>query len=673
MKLRPALSLLFGIFAVCFAALAASAGDVTLIGSERIVFSTLFGNPNYVTYPCGNINRTVSGWNYNVDNEPFFDGPIAPITYSESGVTKLRFNASLLYHNYRITSTLSGSGESASFTNGVLDCAPVYTGSLDYANNTFAWGEWLYGTFREATSASDGTVYSAIYNEYYGGYYPGGDSYGTYVSMGIAVSTDKGQTFSKILGAPNHVILRSPSLRQNITDGQGYSWFGGIFKSPIDQLYYLGAGGPPTGTSLMRTNNLNDPLSWRAWDGSGFSLTTVPLSGTSQSIGINPLYLGYSDYFKKYMAVTIGSSDNYQSGNNLIVYNLSDDLLVWGPPRKLMYNPACGADHNCFNDVPGEISSYPSIMDPGYLSVTTDSTKASNGMTGRKPLVTYIKNFSAGSHRQEFAVQQVSFDQVDTNRVDNFSVRADVALGRPEVMGFIMQGTEAKKLVFRALGPSLPDLGYPKFPFPSVSLYDGNGTLLASNQGWRSGPDQAWLASIGFNPPNDNESALVATLGPGNYTVKIETFCNECEGIALLEAYDFSSTAESKIANVSIRAYGQPGNGAITMGFISRGGQTAVVRGTGQSTLAPFGFSPVIPDPYISVSQNGATIGTNDNWGTDPSAAAISNYGLAPGNSLESATLFPTLVSLPERYSAYTVTLQGTGFGLLELYNVETH
>lgn len=667
MKTRPAFSFLLGLFAACLAAVAATAGDVTLLGNERVVFSTLFGNLNYVTYPCGNITRTATGWNYTVDNEPYFDGPIAPITYPESGVTKLRFNASLGYRNYRIVSTLSGSGENATFTNGVLDCAPVYTGSLDYANNTFAWGEWLYGTFRDVSS---GNVYSAIYNEYYGGYYPGHDNYSTYVGEGIAVSSNNGQTFSKILSAPNHVILRSPSLRQNVTSDQGYSWWGGIFKSPLDQMYYLGAGGP-TGTTMMRTNNLNDPLSWRAWDGSGFSLATVPLSGTSQTIGINPLYLGYSDYFKKYMDVTLGSTDNYQSGNNLIVYNLSDDLVHWGPPRKLMFNPACGADHICGNDVAGEIASYPSIMDPGYLSQSSDSTKASNGMTGIKPLVTYIKNFGNGSpHRQEFAVQQVNLDQVVFNRMDNFSMRGVVDSGaRFLVMGFIMQGTESKQFIFRGLGPSLPNFSYPKIGNPRISLYDASGHLVASNLGWRSlsAQDQSFLISMGVNPSSDAESAIVATLAPGSFTVAMDNGY----GIGVIEAYDVSSTAEAKIAQVSVRGYSQPGDGGLTMGLISRGGQQAVVRGTGTSTLAPFGFSPVIPNPYITVyNGTGGSIISNDNWGTDPNAGVIQSYGLAPGNSAESATLFSTQTTLPARYSNYTIQLQGTGYGLLDLYNV---
>lgn len=669
MKLRPTLSFLLGVCALCLVAAGASAGDVTLLGNERIVFSTLFGDSTGVNYPCGRIARTATGWNYNVDNEPYFDGPIAPITYSDGGVTKLRFNASLGYRNYEILSTLSGVGGNATFSDGSLVCNPVYTGSLDYANDTFAWGEWLYGTFRDVGS---GRVYSAIYNEYYGGYYPGQDSYGTYVATGLAVSYDNGASFSKIQAAPNHVILRSPSLRQPITEGQGYSWFGGIFKSPVDQMYYMGAGGPPTGTTMMRTSNLDDPLSWRAWDGSAFSLTTVPLSGTSQPIGVVPLYLGYSDYFKKYMAITIGSSDGYQSGNNLIVYNLSDDLVHWGPPRKIMYNPACGADHVCGNDVSGEIGSYPSIMDPSYLSDTSDSTKASNGMTGMTPLVTYIKDFTPPyQHRQEFAVQQVSFDQVVFNRMDNFSMRGVVdGGGRSLVMGFIMQGTEPKQFVFRGLGPSLPNIfSYPLISNPRILLYDGSGNLVASNLGWRSlsADDQNVLISNGLNPGSDADSALVATIAPGNYTVVMDNGY----GIGVIDAFDLSSTAESKIAEVSVRGYGQPADGALTMGFYSRGGQRAIVRGTGASTLAPFGFSPVIPDPYVTVYDGGGgMIISNDNWWTDPNAGEIQGDGLAPGDGAESATLFSTQTTLPSRFSAYTVQLQGAGFGLLELYNV---
>ena len=668
-KLHLLCVLLFGAFGLP----SANAGDVILIGLERIVFSTLTGTTQGVSYPCGFIPRTIPGRCGPVDNEPYFDGPIAPVSYLLGTTKKLYFNLSLGHKNYRLTSTLTGSGESASFSNGILDCHPVYTASLSGSDDSFAWAEWLYGTFRDVPNNK---VYGVLYNEYHGGQCPP-DNYGVYVALGLAVSSDNGANFAKIRGAPNHIFLRTPELRQPIAAAQGYGWFGGIFKSPLDQFYYAGGGSAATDqTVLMRNNNLENPNTWYAWNGVGFNVN-VPPTGLNpaafQGIGINPLYLGYSDYFKKYIAVTIGSTDNYQSGNNLIVYNLSDDLVHWGPPRKIMYNPACGPDQNCFNDPKGELASYPSIMDPMYLSETGDSTKASNGMTGMKPLVTYIKNFSGQTIRQQFATQKVSFENVVVNRMDNFSMRGVVGAGNQNlVMGFIMQGSESKKFVFRGIGPSLPlppNFGYPKIANPRISLYGSNGALIASNAGWTSLSQQnrSFLTSNGMQPGSTSESALVVTLGPDTYTIKMDNGT----GVGLIEGYDFSSTAEAKIAQVSVRGYSQPGYGALTMGFISRGGQQGVVRGTGTSTLAPAGLSPVIPNPYVTVYNSaGGQIISNDDWPTDPNAGVIEGYGLAPGNSLESATMFSTTTVLPSKFSVYTVQLQGTGYGLLELYNV---
>jgi hypothetical protein len=141
-------------------------------------------------------------------------------------------------------------------------------------------------------------------------------------------------------------------------------------------------------------------------------------------------------------------------------------------------------------------------------------------------------------------------------------------------------------------------------------------------------------------------------------------------GIGLIDVYDLSSTAEAKIAQVSIRGESFSGNGALLMGFLSRGGQTALVRGT--STLGPAGFSPLIPDPYITVYHDGNYVTSNDNWGNDARAAESASI-YPPGNTLESATMFETQTVLPARCSAYTIQLQGIGYGLLELYNVNTY
>jgi hypothetical protein len=662
-----------------------ASGNVCANGCEQIRYTIPYSWPNGM-YP-----RVITGYPYydNYPTSPLFDGAIAPISFPSDSMTKFRFNVSFGYRNYQLLSTMTGSGSTADFTTPVLSTASVYNATLARNNDAFAWAEWLYGTFRDATTnPSAPKVYAAMYNEYYGGSYNVffGSS-NTYSAMGIAVSTNNGTTFSKITTAPFHIFARMPYL---YPDGGGCSMFGGIFKSPLDQLYYSIINDGVSGAALFRTGDLNDPGSWRGLSTSGaFTVSGLPLTSYSfKNINVYPLYLGWSDYFKKFMVVGIGNvTGDYGSvGNNQIVYNLSDDMINWGLVRRIMYNPACGADHACGNDVAGEIGSYPSIMDAGYLADTANSTKTSNGMTGSRPLITYIKQIHSSGQNidQQFATQRVNFEGVIFNRMDNFSTRGVVDSGdRSLVMGFIMQGAEPKKFVFRGIGPSLPNFSYPRIGNPRISLYDGAGNLLAVNAGWKSlsGDDQTFLISQGLNPSNDAESAIVATL-PGSagytfYTVKMDNGY----GMGVIESYDMSSTAETRIAEVSVRGYSQPGDGAITMGFISRGGQQAVVRGTGVSTLAPAGFSPVIANPVVVAYDSSANqIASNDNWNTPASNGSIvQGYGLAPGDSLESATIFSTTTpafsaTAPNSvYSIYGVQLQGTGFGLLELYNVNSY
>jgi hypothetical protein len=677
------------LFVLIFAVPLIAGGQVTMIDASGNVCSNGCEQIRYTlpySWPNGMYPRVTTGSPYydNYPTAPLFDGAIAPISFPSGSTTKFRFNISFGYRNYQLLSTMTGSGSTADFTTpAVLSTVSVYNGTLARPNDAFAWAEWLYGTFRDATTnPSAPKVYAALYNEYYGGSYNVfNGSPNTYAAMGIAVSTNNGTNFSKITTAPNHVFARMPYLYPS---GGGCSMFGGIFKSPLDQLYYAIINDGVSGAALFQTGDLNNPGSWRALSTSGaFTVSGLPLtSGSFTNINIYPLYLGWSDYFKKFMAVGIGNvTGDYGSvGNNQIVYNLSDNMRSWGPTRRIMYNPVCGSDHVCGNDGSGEIGSYPSIMDAGYLADTANSTKTSNGITGSRPLITYIKQIhsSAQNIDQQFATQKVNFEGVSVNRMDNFSMRGIVGGGNQSlVIGFIIQGAESKQFVFRGLGPSLPfgpEFGYPKISNPRISLY-GPGGLVGSNTGWTSlpGGDQSVLTSQGLQPGSTNDSALVAILGAGTYTIIMDNG----SGVGVIDAFDLSSTAEAKIAQISVRGYSQPGNGALTAGLISRGGQNVVIRGTGQSTLAPLGFSPVIPNPYLVVyNGSGGQIAANDNWASDPNAGTISGYGLAPGNSLESATMFSTqtpvfsLTAPNSVFALYSAQLQGTGFGMMELYNV---
>jgi hypothetical protein len=70
---------------------------------------------------------------------------------------------------------------------------------------------------------------------------------------------------------------------------------------------------------------------------------------------------------------------------------------------------------------------------------------------------------------------------------------------------------------------------------PMLELHDANGALIACNDNWKD-TQQAEIQASGFAPPNDAESAIIATWPPGN-TTAIVTGKNNTTGNGLVEVY----------------------------------------------------------------------------------------------------------------------------------------
>jgi len=105
--------------------------------------------------------------------------------------------------------------------------------------------------------------------------------------------------------------------------------------------------------------------------------------------------------------------------------------------------------------------------------------------------------------------------------------------------GLILQGGVPKRVLFRALGPSIKVNGNTvpgTLQNPTLELHSGNGTLLGSNDDWRDAPNAADIQSTGLAPSDDRESAILMTLVPGNYTTIVRGK-NGTIGIGLAEAY----------------------------------------------------------------------------------------------------------------------------------------
>ena len=238
--------------------------------------------------------------------------------------------------------------------------------------------------------------------------------------------------------------------------------------------------------------------------------------------------------------------------------------------------------------------------------------------------------------------------------------------------GFIVTGADPKQVVLRAIGPSMQVGGSPvqgRMADPTLELRDNNGALVRSNDNWKDSSDRAAIEASGLAPTNDKESAIIRTLNPGTYTAVLRGKDNST-GIALVEGYDRSSSANSILANISSRSFVETGDNVLIGGFIAGnqpGNTKILVRALGPSIKNQ--LPNALDDPTLELhDSNGGTLATNDNWKASPERTQIEMTGLAPSNDFESAIL-RTLA--PAQYTAIVRgNNSGVGVGVVEIYNI---
>jgi N-acetylneuraminic acid mutarotase len=261
----------------------------------------------------------------------------------------------------------------------------------------------------------------------------------------------------------------------------------------------------------------------------------------------------------------------------------------------------------------------------------------------------------------------------------NISTRMRVLTGDQVLIGgFIITGSDPKKVIIRGMGPSLTGVGV-TLSDPTLELHQGNLTR-ATNDNWKiddqTGQSQeAEIRATTIQPNNDLESAIVAILVPGAYTA-ILAGKNGGTGVGLVEVYDLDQAAISKLANISTRGFVDTDNNVMIGGLIVGGGgggpsAKVIVRAIGPSLPVP----GALADPTLELHDgNGGTVATNDNWKTDDQTgqsqeATIRATTIPPNNDLESA-LVATLAP-----GNYTAIVRGknntTGVGLVEVYNLQ--
>jgi FG-GAP repeat len=249
----------------------------------------------------------------------------------------------------------------------------------------------------------------------------------------------------------------------------------------------------------------------------------------------------------------------------------------------------------------------------------------------------------------------------------NISTRMNVGTGDNVLIGgFIVVGTEPKKVLLRAIGPSLTAFGVLNaLADPTIELHKP-GNIVVTNDNWKSTQEQE-IMDTGIPPTNDLESAILATLDPGLYTAIVQGK-NNGTGVGLVEVYDLDEAADSELANISTRGFVDIDENVMIGGFIVGDGvsTSVVVRAIGPS-LSAVGVSNPLENPTLELFDSGGTqLAFNDDW-KDSQQTEIEDSGLGPGDDRESA-LAANLVP-----GAYTAIVRGkdntSGVGLMEVYN----
>lgn len=245
----------------------------------------------------------------------------------------------------------------------------------------------------------------------------------------------------------------------------------------------------------------------------------------------------------------------------------------------------------------------------------------------------------------------------------NISTRLAVGSGdNVLIAGFIITGSQPKKVVVRGIGPTLPV--NENLADPTLELHDSSGGIV-TNENWRDTQEDELKATT-IPPANDYESGIVKSLPPGNYTAVLGGK-GGTTGVGVVEVYDLDLTVDSKLANISTRGLVNQGDDVLIAGtiIVGNGSTNVLFRAIGPSLP---GVANALLDPTLELHDGqGGIIATNDNW-QDTQKDAIQATTIPPSDPREAAILHQLSPG------NYTAVVRGknntTGIAVVEAYQI---
>jgi hypothetical protein len=270
------------------------------------------------------------------------------------------------------------------------DCSVIMASHYNPDPATFDDREWLSSTY-----TLDGKkVFALVHDEYQGHTHPGRCPSGEYFecwynAVTLAVSTDGGLSFGHA-PPPGHLVASIPYPYVSDSGPAGIFQPSNIVRNAADDHYYAllrvqQHRDQPQGTCVMRTTDLADPKSWRAWGGSAFDvrfidpyleLDKAPQEQICQPVSYDEIQLmveslTFNTHFDKFLLVgTAVERDREGDTVSGIYYSTSGDLIDW-TPRKLIVEVESRQTYQCGDPDP---IAYPSVLDPDSSSRNFETT-----------------------------------------------------------------------------------------------------------------------------------------------------------------------------------------------------------------------------------------------------------------------------------------------------------
>ncbi len=278
------------------------------------------------------------------------------------------------------------------------------------------------------------------------------------------------------------------------------------------------------------------------------------------------------------------------------------------------------------------------------------------------------------------------------SKLVNISTRGFVGTGEGlMIAGFVIDGTEPMEVVVRGLGPTIGIRdGVDGFvPDPTISVFSlTQGATVASNDDWEIGNDlvalQSSFDSVGAGEILDSkDAATTVTLDPGGYAL-FASDTGGLEGVGLVEVFDKTSkldpNADTKLANISTRAFVGSGDAVMIAGFSIEGGQPLkiLVQGVGEGIAGEVTNPLVDPSIIILDLSAGGTVAANNDWESDGQAAEIQAASVAFGSrALSPGSKDAAVIVVLEPNKLYGVLLSGAdggeGIAVVEVFDINSN